>query len=106
MTARASLEGATGVGSALSDVSPGHHRLGTRPSSPTRLLSSLVRGYQHLRAGRPSPCRFFPSCSSYALEALELHGARRGGWLAARRICRCHPWGGHGVDLVPERKAH
>ncbi|MFP4511590.1 MAG: membrane protein insertion efficiency factor YidD [Acidimicrobiales bacterium] len=77
----------------------------TRRSAPTRALLWLVRTYQHLRAGRPSPCRFFPSCSSYALEALETHGAGRGAWLATRRICRCHPWGGHGIDLVPERKA-
>ncbi|MDZ7677620.1 MAG: membrane protein insertion efficiency factor YidD [Acidimicrobiales bacterium] len=76
-----------------------------RRSAPTRALLGLVRTYQHLRAGRPSPCRFFPSCSSYALEALETHGAGRGTWLATRRICRCHPWGGHGIDLVPERKA-
>ena len=72
-------------------------------------MTALARGlrrpivaYQRLREGRPSPCRFEPSCSSYALEALELHGARRGSWLALRRICRCHPWGGHGWDPVPE----
>ena len=49
-------------------------------------------------------CRFQPTWSVYAVEALERQGARRGGWLAARRILRCHPWGGHGVDNVPERK--
>jgi putative membrane protein insertion efficiency factor len=49
-------------------------------------------------------CRFLPTCSAYALEALERHGAFRGGWLAARRIARCHPWGGSGVDEVPERR--
>jgi uncharacterized protein len=70
-----------------------------------RGLRGLVVAYQQLRAGRPSPCRFYPSCSSYAVEALEVHGAGRGGWLAARRVARCHPWGGHGIDLVPERKA-
>ena len=48
-------------------------------------------------------CRFLPSCSAYALEAVEKHGARRGGGLALRRICRCHPWGGMGYDPVPER---
>ena len=63
-----------------------------------RGLRSVVRGYQHLRAGRPSPCRYQPTCSSYAIEALELHGARRGSWLALRRLLRCHPWGGHGWD--------
>lgn len=46
-------------------------------------------------------CRFQPTCSAYALEALERHGAARGGWLTARRLCRCHPWGGHGYDPVP-----
>ena len=48
-------------------------------------------------------CRFHPSCSAYALEALETHGAFRGTWLAARRIVRCHPWGGSGVDEVPPK---
>jgi putative membrane protein insertion efficiency factor len=61
----------------------------------------LIRAYQVIRAGYPSPCRFIPSCSAYAVEAVERHGARRGGWLAFRRILRCHPFGGHGVDLVP-----
>jgi hypothetical protein len=48
-------------------------------------------------------CRFQPTCSAYALEALEKHGALRGGWLALRRILRCHPGGGSGHDPVPER---
>lgn len=66
-----------------------------------RALRSLVRAYQHARAGRPSPCRFEPSCSSYAVEALEVHGALRGGWLSLRRIGRCNPFGGSGWDPVP-----
>lgn len=70
-------------------------------SFPARILHRLVRFYQALRAGRPSPCRFLPSCSAYAAEALEVHGAARGGWLSLRRVCRCHPWGGHGWDPVP-----
>lgn len=47
-------------------------------------------------------CRYTPTCSAYALEALEKHGALRGAWLALRRIARCHPWGGSGVDNVPD----
>ena len=49
----------------------------------------------------PPTCRFQPSCSAYAIQALERHGAIRGGWLAAKRILRCNPWGGHGHDPVP-----
>jgi putative membrane protein insertion efficiency factor len=66
-----------------------------------RPLHALVRAYRYLAAGRPSPCRYSPSCSTYALEALEVHGAGRGTWLIVRRLGRCHPWGGHGIDLVP-----
>ncbi|GLQ35016.1 putative membrane protein insertion efficiency factor [Amylibacter marinus] len=47
-------------------------------------------------------CRFQPTCSSYALEALKKHGGIKGGWLALRRISKCHPWGGSGVDNVPD----
>jgi putative membrane protein insertion efficiency factor len=72
---------------------------------PARVLARFVEAYQTAFSWRPSPCRFVPSCSSYALEALEVHGAGRGTWLAMRRICRCHPWGPHGEDPVPERKA-
>jgi uncharacterized protein len=64
---------------------------------------ALIRFYQHARAGRPSPCRFTPGCSTYALEALETHGLFRGTGLALRRITRCHPWGGEGYDPVPDR---
>lgn len=49
-------------------------------------------------------CRYDPTCSAYALEALRVHGGLKGGWLTLRRILRCHPWGGMGVDDVPPKK--
>ena len=67
-----------------------------------RPLYALVRLYQLARGGRPSACRYWPTCSSYALEALERHGAWRGTGLAMRRLGRCHPWGSWGSDPVPE----
>jgi hypothetical protein len=65
-------------------------------------LLRIIGLYQALRAGRPSPCRYWPTCSDYAVDAIERHGAARGTFLALRRVLRCHPWGGHGVDPVPE----
>jgi uncharacterized protein len=58
--------------------------------------------YQRATEGRPSPCRFTPTCSSYALEALEVHGTWRGLWLTVRRLVRCRPFGPSGWDPVPE----
>jgi len=72
------------------------------PGPVARALRGAVRTYQAARAGRPSPCRFEPSCSTYAVEALERHGAARGSWLALRRLSRCRPLGGHGWDPVPD----
>lgn len=69
-----------------------------------RALVALVRAYQLVRLGRVSPCRFTPTCSSYALEAIERHGAGRGVALTARRLGRCRPGGPSGYDPVPERE--
>lgn len=61
-----------------------------------------VRLYQWVISPFMGPaCRFYPTCSRYAAEALQTHGPIKGSWLAARRLLRCHPWGGYGVDLVP-----
>jgi putative membrane protein insertion efficiency factor len=68
----------------------------------TRLAIFLIRGYQLLLSPIVGGgCRFVPSCSAYAIEAIQIHGALRGVWLAARRIGRCHPLGGQGYDPVP-----
>jgi putative membrane protein insertion efficiency factor len=65
-------------------------------------LRAVVRGYRMLLSPvLPPSCRFFPSCSEYAEQALARHGALRGGWLTARRLCRCGPWHRGGVDPVP-----
>nr|WP_089219168.1 membrane protein insertion efficiency factor YidD [Sphingomonas laterariae] len=67
-----------------------------------RILILLAKGWQYgPSAVLPPSCRYHPSCSAYAIEALQRYGALKGGWLAARRILRCHPWGGSGIDPVP-----
>ena len=67
-----------------------------------RALLLAIRGYQYtFGAVMPPVCRFTPSCSRYAYEAIERHGALRGAWLAARRLGRCQPFGGSGYDPVP-----
>jgi uncharacterized protein len=80
------------------------------PSAPTRhlgpvarLLLGAIRLYQLARTGRPTGCRYLPTCSAYADEAIRSHGPVRGSRLAVVRLSRCHPWGGHGVDPVPDR---
>lgn len=72
------------------------------------LLIGLVRFYQvvlskplHWLAGPASGCRFTPTCSQYCLDAIRTHGSLRGLWLGAKRLARCHPWGGQGEDPVP-----
>lgn len=67
-----------------------------------RAAAALIRFYQAaISPLLPASCRYRPSCSRYALRAIELHGPGRGGWLALRRIFRCHPFGGRGWDPVP-----
>lgn len=71
-------------------------------SKPVRALCLLVRTYQLLISPLLGPrCRYLPTCSHYALDAVQSHGAWRGTWLALRRIARCHPWGRSGYDPVP-----
>ncbi|HEX7117259.1 MAG TPA: membrane protein insertion efficiency factor YidD [Longimicrobiales bacterium] len=67
-----------------------------------RILLALIGGYRRwVSPLLPPACRFTPSCSAYAAEAVERYGARKGAWLAVRRLLRCHPFGGHGYDPVP-----
>lgn len=69
---------------------------------PRRALVSLIRGYQQaISPALPPSCRFHPSCSQYALEAVTRYGALKGSWLAARRLVRCHPFHPGGFDPVP-----
>lgn len=69
------------------------------------LLIGLVRGYQLLISPLlGQTCRYYPSCSAYAVQALQVHGAVKGTWLAVRRLLRCHPWSPGGVDHVPPRR--
>ena len=75
------------------------------------ILVALVRAYRWgispakvFFFGPGAQCRYTPTCSEYALQAVETHGALAGSWLAARRLCRCHPWGGCGYDPVPARE--
>ena len=69
-------------------------------------MQGVIRGYQLLISPLLAPsCRYLPSCSDYAIEALARHGALRGSVLALRRLCRCHPWGGSGYDPVPQCKS-
>lgn len=89
-------------------MSPSDVRLETAPgglaaAAVTAGLRALIRAYQLLLSPfLGGACRYYPSCSHYAMEALARHGAGRGGWLALRRLARCHPFGGHGFDPVPD----
>jgi putative membrane protein insertion efficiency factor len=75
------------------------------PSLPARGLLGLIQLYKWTLSpliGRD--CRYLPTCSSYAADAIRTHGAWAGSWMAGARICRCHPWGGHGWDPAPGQK--
>jgi len=74
----------------------------SRPSLAVRGLQALIHGYRLVISPWIGPrCRFLPTCSDYALDALARHGAIRGSWLTVRRLSRCHPFGGSGFDPVP-----
>jgi putative membrane protein insertion efficiency factor len=82
------------------------HSLWTRLRMFTeRRMLRAVEWYQRERAGALSPCRFFPSCSEYAHDAVTTHGPWRGGWLTLRRLGRCRPFGPSGYDPVPGHEA-
>lgn len=74
-------------------------------SPVARIVALPVRAYRMLLSPWVGHgCRFQPTCSAYALESLETHGALRGTWLTLHRLARCHPWGGSGIDNVPPRR--
>ena len=70
-----------------------------------RVYQCAVSPVLHALLGPSAGCRFHPTCSEYAREAMVRHGVGRGGWLTAKRLCKCQPWGPCGEDPVPERKA-
>ena len=71
--------------------------------APALVVLALLKGYKVLISPLfTGSCRFYPSCADYMTEAVQRHGATRGAWLGLRRLARCHPLGGHGVDAVPD----
>tara|TARA_Y100001970_G_C14097333_1_gene783472 strand:+ start:615 stop:869 length:255 start_codon:yes stop_codon:yes gene_type:complete len=71
---------------------------------PKKTAQFLIRGYQQIFSFREPTCRYFPSCSEYASDAIEHHGAAKGIGMSIKRLLRCHPWGSHGYDPVPVRQ--
>ena len=87
----------------ITEITP-DHATESRPGAFAVTAVALIRAYQIARSGRVSPCRFTPTCSQYAVEAVHAHGARHGLALALRRLGRCRPGGPSGFDPVPERE--
>ena len=88
---------------ALLSLKPITARRSSAPSGAAALAVVLLRGYKFLISPFfAGGCRFLPSCSDYAREAVEQHGAVRGSWLALKRLAKCHPLGSHGYDPVPQ----
>lgn len=83
----------------LSDTDPATAAPTPRGMGP--LFLRAITFYQGFSAGRPPRCRYLPTCSEYAHQAILTHGSAKGSWLAVRRLCRCHPFGSHGFDPVP-----
>lgn len=80
-------------------------RIAAPANIAVRMLRFVIRFYQLVVSPLlPAHCRYWPTCSNYAKTAIHDHGALAGGWLAVRRLGRCHPWGGSGYDPVPERR--
>lgn len=74
-----------------------------RPGPLVRLAVGGLRAYHYCISPFVGPgCRYLPTCSEYAAEAMQRHGLLRGSWLTLRRVGRCHPWGSHGYDPVPD----
>ena len=83
-------------------MTAGPERVNRKTSPATAVLVVLLTVYRRFVSPLLGPrCRFYPSCSAYALEAVQLHGALRGSWLAVRRLSRCHPFHAGGLDFVP-----
>jgi putative membrane protein insertion efficiency factor len=69
---------------------------------PSKLVILIFTFYQRVISPiMPNACRYHPTCSAYGIDAVKKYGAIKGSWLAIKRIARCHPWGGHGIDPVP-----
>lgn len=90
----------------MSVTTTGEKQAPGKRSAAAWLLILAIRGYRGFVSPLlPPSCRFYPSCSAYALEAVQVHGALRGAWLAVRRLSRCHPFHAGGLDPVPPRRS-